>query len=138
VEVIKVEKFDGYEVRHEKIMGEETGMGPGYELVMQNAYTPAGHWIGERQIAEYLVGVLGIQPELRCPDADVCTIGYTPRGQRWYGWSHRWISSWGIGDMLFDPDSGDETTPLAQRGVITIETLEQAREAAARFAEYVS
>lgn len=138
MEVLKIDKYDGYEVRHEKFIGDEAGLPAGEAVVLVSAYTPEGLLIDDPEVASYLINILGIKPELRCAEANVCTIGYTAQGQRWYGWSHRWITSFGVGDMLFDPTVGDETTPLAQRGVIEIETLEQAREAASRFAEYVS
>lgn len=55
----------------------------------------------------------------------------------WYGWSHRAICGFKIGDMLFDPKC-DEKLNFNKRGTIKIKTLDQAKQAAETFSSYVS
>jgi hypothetical protein len=47
----------------------------------------------------------GIQPELIHSGRNICTIGYCDREQKWYGWSHRAIYGFGIGDVVEEGDS---------------------------------
>ena len=67
----------------------------------------------------------GIAPEMRSDEAHVCSVGWSERGHKYYGWSHRAFHGYAIGDKSFD-------------GSRTIETKDQARESAAAFAEDVS
>ena len=39
----------------------------------------------------------GIQPQLRGPDHNVPSIGFSEKEQKWYGWSHRAIYGFSIG-----------------------------------------
>jgi len=57
---------------------------------------------------------------------------------RWFGWSHRAVCSFGIGDKLFQADFGDDNTPFVKHGTKTIAIDADAKEAARRFARYVS
>ena len=56
----------------------------------------------------------------------------------WYGWSHRAIVGFKIGDKIFEPDFGDEKTKYSQHGSKPIKTLDDAKLSAQRFADYVS
>lgn len=64
----------------------------------------------------------------------------------WIGWSHRAACPFGLGDKIFDAkllgNVGDENewsdVPFPKVGTIDIETLDQAKQAALNFAEYVS
>ena len=52
---------------------------------------------------------LGIKPEISptvaCSEGGrVCTIGFCEREQKWYGWSHRAIYGFGIGDEVKEGD----------------------------------
>jgi len=62
----------------------------------------------------------------------VANIGFNSTEQKWYGWSHRAVHGFGIGDepKEFYPDK--EVTGK------TIETLDEAKEAAKRFADSVA
>ncbi len=137
--VLKVRRYKaGYEVRDEQLCGEETGNEP---FIMKSAYTPKGDYIGDPKMAYRLVVKKGIAPEYRTDHSQTCTVGFSAREQKWYGWSHRGICGFGIGDKLFDPewDNGDAyNMPFVQRGPVTIENMEQARCAASNFAEYVN
>lgn len=74
------------------------------EWVVMNAYTPEGLYIGSPKDAEYLIDKKGIKPELAKPTNKVCSIGFCEKEQKWYGWSHRAIYGFGIGDIVSDGD----------------------------------
>lgn len=101
------------------------------------AYTITGDYVGDLRFAGFLAGKC-IRPERRTPDSNVCSIGFSLPENGWYGWSHRAICKFMIGDKLFDPAFGDDTTLFTQHGAETIMTLEQARASACAFAEDVS
>ena len=107
-------------------------------------YNKEGEWIGDKFVAMKLIH-LGIYPQKAKPDHCVCSIGFNKQTNEWYGWSHRAICGFRIGDMLFDPNwtgglSEDELEkmPYTKRGSIKIETMDQAEQAARNFAEDVS
>ena len=93
----------------------------------------------------------GIRP-VRPSWASRCVIGFNDQEQRWYGWSHRAMASFGIGDVVEegdcaassgwlegaeDPDSGvllDISLPVGFKA----ESLDDARKIAEAFAESVS
>ena len=134
VKVLKTRKYRaGYEVRTELV-----NVGGDKPIEMRSAYTPNGDYIGSPKIARYLVVKRGIKPEKAHPSDNVCSIGFCEKEQKWYGWSHRAIFGFGIGDTLFEEEYGDDHTLFSEHGTVQIETLEQARQAAINFAEYVS
>ena len=127
----------GYEMRHELIDQADYG-GDGL-LPMVNCYTPSGDWIGDKRMAHLLFAKVGIRhAEKTAGDHCVCSIGFNPANQKWYGWSHRAIVGFGIGDKLFEENFGDDDTPFIEHGTKPITTLVEAKEAAKRFAESVS
>ena len=92
----------GYILRKELIDGAEFS-GPDFEVT--SAYTPDGLYIGDSKTAYYLCKKKGIKPELR-NGCSVCSIGFCEREQKWYGWSHRAIFGFRVGDTV---KSGDCT-----------------------------
>ena len=56
----------------------------------------------------------------------------------WYGWSHRAICGFKIGDKIFEENFGDEKTKFTEHGSKPIKTLDDAKLAAERFSSYVS
>jgi len=114
MEVIKVRRYKaGYEIRSERLSEEESGVGPGGLIVtMKSAYTPEGYYIGSSKDAHRLIVKRGIKPQPRepaRPDANngrgrTCSIGFCEREQKWYGWSHRAIYGFGIGDVVREGD----------------------------------
>ena len=56
----------------------------------------------------------------------------------WYGWSHRAICGFKIGDKIFEEDFGDDKTKFTEHGSKPIKTLADAQLAAERFSDYVS
>lgn len=99
---------------------------------MRSAYNPSGDYIGSPRDARALTK-RGIMPELRTPDSQVCSIGYSPVNKKWYGWSHRAIFGFGIGQKI------DDRATIADKWAgKTIGSLEEAKQAASDFAESVS
>ena len=92
----------------------------------------------------------GIKPELADKDHKVCSVGFSERDQKWYGWSHRAICGFKIGDVVKDGDccasSGfteeylkehpeeNKSLPIG----FTAKTLDDCRRMAVAFAESVS
>jgi len=120
--VLKVRKYRvGYHLRTEMV-----SLGNGDNPIeMRSAYTPDGDYIGNPKDARFLVAKRGIKPEKIHPENNICSIGFCGKDQKWYGWSHRAIFGFGIGDKFFEKEA-------------VIESLEQARQAAINFAVSVS
>ena len=112
------------------------GLG-GDDVEWTMAYTPDGHYIGRPKIARMLCVDRGIKPQLRTKTSNVCSIGFSSKNGKWYGWSHRAIFSFGVGDKLFDEKYGDDKTPFNKHGDTTIKTMSQAHISSARFADSV-
>jgi len=123
----------GFELRQEQWTFED-----GSTQVMYIAYTLKGDFIGSPHDAYALMGKHGIQPEKARPNDSICSIGFCKRQQRWYGWSHRAICGFGIGDKVFIERFGDDRTPPTQHGRTTITNMRQAKTAAKRYADSVS
>ena len=89
----------GYEIRTEKVARD--GNDP---VVVKSAYTiPAGYYIGSSVQAYRLIVKRGIKPQPR-DGGRVCSIGFCEREQKWYGWSHRAICGFAIGDVVKEGD----------------------------------
>jgi len=56
----------------------------------------------------------------------------------WYGWSHRAVFGFKIGDKIFEANFGDMNTDFAKHGSKTIKTLADAQLSAERFSADVS
>lgn len=109
-QVLKARRYKaGYEVRTEKVVwGDDEE-----SVIMKSAYTvPEGYYIGSSVWAHRLIVRRGIKPEPReptCPEANggrgrTCSIGFCADEQKWYGWSHRAIYGFGVGDTISSPD----------------------------------
>ena len=106
-------------------------------------------YIGTAEMATMLCDKRGIKPELAEPSNKVCSIGFCEKEQKWYGWSHRAIYGFGIGDVVKEGDcaasSGwtDEYLvehPEADKRLsigFEAKTLEDCRRMAIAFAESV-
>ena len=77
---------------------------------------------------------LQIKGEYRTPDSSVQSFGQSAANGKWYGWSHRAIASFGIGDVVKPTTCGFERL----KEPFVIKTDAKAREVAKRFAESVS
>lgn len=76
----------------------------GESVEIKAAYTHSGDYIGNSKEAYRLCKSFGIKPEKRSPDHSVCSIGFCEKEQKWYGWSHRAIYGFGIGDNVKQGD----------------------------------
>jgi len=137
---------EGYVVRTELV----SGVGDGSDVKMKSAYTPSGDYIGDSRTAYRLCIKKGIKPEKAQADHCVCSIGFSEADQKWYGWSHRAIYGFGVGDTVKEGDccasSGwipeylaehpdeDRSLPVG----FTAKSLSDARRMAVAFAESVS
>jgi hypothetical protein len=133
--VLKVDKKEGYEIRTELIDGEDYG---GPDMEMESAYNPEGHYIGDPDTAKFICEKRGIKPELASPDNNVCSVGFCEAEQKWYGWSHRAMVGFEIGNKIFEERFGDDHTPFIEHGEKDITNMEEARLAAVNFASSVS
>jgi hypothetical protein len=132
---LKVRRYKaGFEVRTERVMLGKRSKRPEDTVTVQSAYTPDGAYIGDPRMARLLIVKRGIKPELRTPESRVCSIGFCEREQKWYGWSHRAIYGFGIGDTFDEGDCG-----AGELGVgFTAKTLDDAKRMACAFAASVS
>lgn len=100
---------------------------------IEAVYMPDGSYVGDKNFAYRLWREHGIVPEKATPDHNVCSIGWSERKKRWFGWSHRAIHGFKVGDKLDEGDCGYE-----DGGKLVAETLDDAKEMAKRFAKSVS
>jgi hypothetical protein len=69
---------------------------------VMHVYNERGHYVGDVPTA-WLLFNRGIAPE--CPTwSNVCCIGWCEREQKWYGWSHRAMHGFEIGDVVHEGD----------------------------------
>ena len=123
VEVLNKENYfeDGYQIRHERVGGTLFGNDT---IDMEVAYNYEGDYIGDRGMAQMLAR-LGIKAERASDSHKVCSIGYSEKSGKYYGWSHRAIFGFPIGYK--DSDTEQEIT-----------SFEEQREKAINFAQSVS
>lgn len=119
-------------------------------LKIVSAYTVKGNYIGNARDAYHLCRTMGIRPELISNDKKVCSIGFCKKEQKWYGWSHRAIFGFGIGDVVKEGDCAassdwtdecliehpdwDRSLPVGFKA----KTMEHAKRMAIAFADSVS
>lgn len=131
-------RYPGYLYRREVVDDSEFG-GDG-DLEMVNCYSAdSGHWIGDAKMARFLCikrGLVNVQKAN--PKHCVCSIGFNKSEQKWYGWSHRAICGFGVGDMIFEENYGDDTTIFTEHGIKPVKNMVDAKVAAVNFAAYVS
>ena len=136
----------GYHVCYEEVDGSDYGRD---DFVMRSAYTPDGDYIGDPKMARMLIVGRGIKPEKINHDHNVCSIGYCELDNKWFGWSHRAIYGFGIGDVVKEGDctasSGWTKEYLAEHPKEDLslpigfeaKTLDDAKRMAVAFAESV-
>lgn len=108
---------------------------PDDPVTIRAAYNPSGHYIGDAKLARHLCDKLGIAPEVANPNHHkVCSIGYSKKDGKWYGWSHRALYGFKIGDTVKKGDCA--YTP--SRGEWAAQTVDDARQMAMDFAASVS
>jgi hypothetical protein len=103
-ENVKNEGMDVKEVSRMRLSVENIAMG--YQdkpVFMFSVYSEDGGYVGTVESAlQYFKR--GIIPELSRPDNKVCSIGKSVFDGKWYGWSHRAIYGFSVGDTVKDGD----------------------------------
>lgn len=84
-----------YEVREE--LWNHSGTGPIRMVVARNMN---GDYIGDKRDARFLCEKLGISPERNSMTHSVCSVGRSSKDGKWYGWSHRAIHGFKVGDRI--------------------------------------
>lgn len=136
-ELVKVKR----RFKHFDLLEERVTMDGCPDTTMFIYRTKTGGYIGARfRRRPYLIRFIaerGIRAEIAHPDHSVCSIGQAENG-KWYGWSHRAMVGFGVGDRIFEAKFGDEYTDLRKHGQHPIRTDSDARVSAVTFASYVS
>jgi hypothetical protein len=128
---VLVKEFPGYDVWDRTY---RVSQKRGDQFTIRVATTKAGEYIGDPNNARYLVAALGIAPELRDVSKTVCTIGFSAKSGKWYGWSHRAVFGFHVGSVVKAGDVIAESIPVGTRAT----NLDEARWFAEKFAEAVS
>lgn len=146
INILSVTQKDGYEIRNEEYSNADFG-GEG-TITMEMAYTPSGDFIGDPRMAKALVEKWGIAPEKSDPSHSICSIGWAEESQKYFGWSHRAIYGFKIGDVVKEGDStaapegvSPSDSPDAKYGLpigFVAKTKEDCRRMAIAFAQSVS
>lgn len=122
------------EVKRNYYIKKEIWAMPGSEVEMISAYNKHGDYIGNEETAKRLCDERGIYPEKASPSHSVCSIGFCKRSRKWYGWSHRAIFGFQVGDVVKDGDVCAEYLPIG----FTAQILEDCKTMAIAFAKSVS
>lgn len=72
---------------------------PDKTFVFYVAIAPDGGQIGDKDTLDMLEN-FGIQPQLVDSERRVCSIGWSDKEQKWFGWSHRAIFGFSIGSKV--------------------------------------
>ncbi len=153
--VLSVRRYKvGYEVRTELHTFED-----GSTVTVKSAYTiPERYYIGSGKWAHRLIVRRGIRPEPRTPACTesndgrgrTCSIGFCEQSQSWFGWSHRALYGFQVGDVVKEGDctasSGWTDEYLAEHTEEDLslpvgfqaKTLDDCKRMAVAFAESVS
>ena len=102
-EILSIKKYNNYEIRKEKIFLDFENY-PDQYFIYNNAYTPNGDLIGDPKLAKFICDKMGIKPEKADSSHKVCSIGFSEKEKKWYGWSHRAIHGFKIGDVVDSKD----------------------------------
>lgn len=136
-------------LREYKIVIEEVSNGDDPKVVMHSVYSLDGGYVGSVEDANTYFEK-GILPELADRENKVCSIGKSYIDGKWYGWSHRAIHGFQIGDVAKEGDLCTESGwipeylaehPEKDRRVpigFEAKTEEDAKRMAIAFAESVS
>ena len=92
---IAVSKY-GYEVREEEVTYNESEP----PTIMQSCYSPKGDYLGDQEFTLRLIKEFGIRHFEAYPESRVVCYGFSPLQKKWYGWSHRAIAGFKVGDRV--------------------------------------
>ena len=86
----------------------------GKVYAIYSGYSINDVYIGDKDTTKFICEKLGIKPECMPPEytcsglpGRVCCIGRSWKDGKWYGWSHRAIRGFSIGDVV---EEGDTTS----------------------------
>lgn len=96
-EIVKVIKFVKFEIRYEILDLHNNNV---THFIARRAYNNNGDYIGGPENARFLCGKYGINPEVIDSESKVCSIGFSEKRNKWYGWSHRAICGFTIGSKV--------------------------------------
>lgn len=130
--IIGVKSFNGRIISQEVLGVEEI---TDYKM-RRAAYNNQGALIGPVELARWLCRDLGIVPDKIAPSRKICTIGKSRKDGEWYGWSHRVVTSFKIGDVV--KKDGGFGRYLKLSNDLLIDTEDLARDMAVTFAEAVA
>jgi len=78
---------------------EDNSVGGDKPITMYSFYNDSGKYIGDIKDFNILVIERGIEPEA-FDNHKVCSIGKSTKDGKWYGWSHRAMYGFKIGDVV--------------------------------------
>jgi hypothetical protein len=107
-------------------------------LEWEMAYSTDGGYIGTYRDAYHICIKRGIYPQKRTPESGVCSIGFSTKNKKWYGWSHRAICGFKIGSKCRKGDCHYTPRNQGGKGAWTAKTFADARQMACDFASSVS
>ncbi len=139
IKEIKFERnYLGYVYRREIVDDSEFGGDGNLEVI--SCYSDYdGKYIGSPQMARNLCKKMGISQVQGISSASaICSIGLHEKEKKWYGWSHRAICGFGVGDKIFEEEYGDNETLFVNHGNKDITTMDEAKQAAINFARSVA
>ncbi len=108
-ETLQIIELPEYNIHVEKVT-----YGDSEPFEMRVCRTKEGHYIGDEKVAKMLVEKYGIKPELATADDRVCSIGWSERDKKFYGWSHRAIYGFKIGDKVKPGDCAYKPSTKAE------------------------
>lgn len=76
---------------------------PADEMTHRHAVNMEGKYIGLPDYAKMLLETYDIRPEAINGNS-VCSIGFSPKDNKWYGWSHRALYGFGVGSKVVKGD----------------------------------
>lgn len=124
---------DGYVVQEVEI--DNLGDKP---FIMKQVYNPNMEYIGNVKDARYLIIKRGIKPQLAKPSHNVCSIGFSNKDGKWYGWSHRAIFGFKTGSKCKKGDCHYIPKEEGGKGEWTAKNIVDAKQMAIDFANGVS
>ena len=94
------------DVTSEDINTKEHGGSEDKPIIMYNCRSKIdGGYIGTPENAWKYIKELGLSLIQKAnPKNNVCSIGFNEKEQKWYGWSHRALGAFGIGDVVKEGD----------------------------------